>query len=128
MAIVKDENFSKRLAQNGCARRSEVGKRLGVARREAKLSQEVVADALNYSQSDISRLERGRRQLDVVDLENFATLYGKGLDFFATWKTEQARTVDGGRQGLSADEFQLRAKDAKIKRGRRWKRYKDSRL
>jgi transcriptional regulator with XRE-family HTH domain len=127
VAIIKDEDFSKRIAQNRRARRAEVGKRLGVARREANLSQEVVADALNYSQADVSRLETGRRRLDVVDLENFAVLYGKELDFFETWTTELARTA-GGRQVFSADEFQLRATAAKLKRGRRWKRYKDSRL
>jgi transcriptional regulator with XRE-family HTH domain len=128
MSVIKDEDFSRRLAQNRRARRAEVGKRLGVARREANLSQEVVADALNYSQADVSRIERGRRRLDVVDLENFSVLYGRGLDFFSTWRTEVARTAAEGRQVLSADEFQNRAEDAKIKRGRRWKRYKDSRL
>jgi hypothetical protein len=55
--VTRNENFAKRLAQNRRAPLEEVGKRLGVARREANLSQEVVADALNYSQSDISRLE-----------------------------------------------------------------------
>lgn len=128
MAVIKDEDFSKRLAQNRRARRVEVGKRLGVARLEANLSQEVVADALNYSQSDVSRLERGHRRLDVVELENFAVLYGKEMGFFETWKTELARTAAAGRQVLSADEFQIRAEDAKLKRGRRWKRYEDSRL
>jgi transcriptional regulator with XRE-family HTH domain len=128
MSVIKDEDFSKRLAQNRRARRAEVGKRLAVARRDANLSQEVVADALNYSQSDVSRIERGRRRLDVVELENFAVLYGRELDVFSTWQGEVARTAAEGRQVLAADEFQLRATAAKLKRGRRWKRYKDSRL
>jgi transcriptional regulator with XRE-family HTH domain len=123
-----DQAFSKRLATNSFARRKEVAKRLGIARRDANLSQEVVADALSYAQSDISRIERGTRLPDVVELENFAVLYGKPLDFFATWKTELARTSwPGGRQVLSEDEFRSRAAKAKLKRGRRWKRYKASR-
>jgi len=123
-----DEGFSKRLATNIVARRKEVAKRLGVARRDANLSQEVVADALSYAQSDISRIEGGTRLPDVVELENFAVLYEKPLDFFATWRTELTRTSrPGERQVLSEDEFRSRAAKAKLKRGRRWKRYKASR-
>jgi transcriptional regulator with XRE-family HTH domain len=123
-----DEAFSKSLATNIAARRKEVARRLGVARREAHLSQEVVADALAYAQSDISRMEAGTRLPDVVELENFAVLYEKPLDYFATWETELTRTSFGERQVLSEDLFQLRATAAKIKRSRRWKKYKARRL
>ena len=122
---IPDEAFSKRLTTNGIARRKEVAKRLGIARQEANLSQEVVADALGYAQSDISRIEGGTRLPDVVELENFAVLYEKQLDFFATWTELTSRP--GERQVLSEDEFRSRAAKAKLKRGRRWKRYKASR-
>src|SRR5260370_25364911 len=41
------ETFSKRLAINSSARRKEVGRLLGVPRRQALLSLTVVADVLN---------------------------------------------------------------------------------
>jgi transcriptional regulator with XRE-family HTH domain len=76
------ETFSEGLTINGSARRKEAGELLGAARREAHLSQKVVAAVLNYDQSDISRIEGGTRLPDVVELENFAVLYQKPLSFF----------------------------------------------
>ena len=113
------ETFSKRLAINCSARRKEVGRLLGVARREAQLSQKVVADVLNYDQSDISRIEGGTRLIDVV-LENFAVLYQKPPNFFSTWKAHLTQTSgQGWRPVLTEDELRVRALEAKVRRGRR---------
>lgn len=52
------------------------------ARQEAGLLQVDVADKLKKPQSFVSKVERGERRLDVIELEAFAKLYKKPLDFF----------------------------------------------
>ena len=57
-------------------------KKLKEARLEIGLKQEDVAKKLKKPQSFVSKVERGERRLDVVELEAFAKLYKKSLDFF----------------------------------------------
>ena len=57
-------------------------KNLLKAREEANLTQIDVAKKLEKPQSFISKVERGERRLDVVELEAFAKLYKKSLIFF----------------------------------------------
>ncbi|MGD0265861.1 MAG: helix-turn-helix transcriptional regulator [Candidatus Methylomirabilota bacterium] len=68
------------------ARRSAVYRlfltRLREARREAGLTQAVVAAKLHRPQSFVSKCESGERRVDVVELIEFARLYGKELTFF----------------------------------------------
>lgn len=52
------------------------------ARQESGLMQIEVADKIKKPQSFVSKVERGERRLDVVELEAFAKLYKKPLDFF----------------------------------------------
>ncbi len=52
------------------------------ARHESGLMQSEVAEKLNKPQSFVSKVERGERRLDVVELEAFAKLYKKSLDWF----------------------------------------------
>ena len=56
--------------------------RLKEARLGAGLTQAQVADALGRPQSFVSKCESGERRLDVVELEGFAELYDKPLDYF----------------------------------------------
>lgn len=56
--------------------------RLRRARVEAGLRQIDAAKKLRKQQSYISRCESGEHRLDVVELQVFAELYGKPLDFF----------------------------------------------
>lgn len=56
--------------------------RLRAARLEAGLSQEQVAARLGKPQSFVSRSETGERRVDVVELQAFAKVYGKTLEFF----------------------------------------------
>jgi transcriptional regulator with XRE-family HTH domain len=56
--------------------------RLRRARREAKLTQVEVAAQLKRPQSYVSKSESGERRLDVIELAEFARIYGKRLDFF----------------------------------------------
>lgn len=52
------------------------------ARQESGLTQFDVAEKLNKPQSFVSKVERGERRFDIVELEALAKLYKKSLDFF----------------------------------------------
>ena len=52
------------------------------ARLESGFKQEDVAQKLNKPQSYVSKIERGERRIDVVELKAFARLYKKSLDYF----------------------------------------------
>jgi transcriptional regulator with XRE-family HTH domain len=56
------------------------------ARQESGLTQVNVAEKLKKPQSFVSKVERGERRLDIVELEMFAKLYKKKLDWFLTKK------------------------------------------
>jgi transcriptional regulator with XRE-family HTH domain len=56
--------------------------RLREAREAAGLSQEKVAEMLGERQRFLSKVERGERRIDPVELKELADLYGKPLDFF----------------------------------------------
>ena len=57
-------------------------KRLRTARTTAKLTQVEVAQALAQPQSYVSKSESGERRVDVVELDEFARLYGRPLTYF----------------------------------------------
>ncbi len=54
----------------------EMAKRIGEARLEAGLTQRQVAEAVRLSRSVVSKIERGERPLDPLELVRFARLYG----------------------------------------------------
>jgi len=56
--------------------------RLREARLAAGLSQEKAAAALGVYQKYISKVEIGERRIDPIELQEFADLYGKPLQFF----------------------------------------------
>ncbi|MBN8656105.1 MAG: helix-turn-helix transcriptional regulator [Anaerolineae bacterium] len=56
--------------------------RLCRARKEKGLSQVEVAKALGKHQSYIAKCENGERRVDIIELLEFAQLYGKSLDYF----------------------------------------------
>ena len=56
--------------------------RLREARKEAGMSQEQAAAALNVPQKYISRVETGERRVDPFELQELADLYGKSFQFF----------------------------------------------
>ena len=59
-------------------------KRLRAARLQAGLTQIEVAATLRRPQSFVSKCEAGERRVDVVELEDFATLYQKPISYFLT--------------------------------------------
>jgi transcriptional regulator with XRE-family HTH domain len=58
--------------------------RLRHARQEAHLTQVDGARSLRRPQSFVSKCESGERRVDVVELQEFARLYGKPLGFFVS--------------------------------------------
>jgi len=56
--------------------------RLKQARVEAGLTQSEVARHLRRPQSFISKAESGERRLDLVEVDELASLYRKPIDFF----------------------------------------------
>ncbi len=64
------------------ARYREFLRRLRQAREDAGLLQQEVADLLGRHQPFVSRCESGERRVDVVDLQDFAEVYRKPLDYF----------------------------------------------
>ena len=56
--------------------------KLRQARINAGLTQAQVAKALKKPQSFVSKCESGERRVDFAELQAFAHLYGRPLDFF----------------------------------------------
>ena len=86
---------------NQAARQKRLGEKLRQARRDCGLNQEDVGLILNLSvlsstggyQSNLSRVENGRRKINVFELEEFARLYHKPLEFFATWEEDDEKQL-----------------------------------
>jgi transcriptional regulator with XRE-family HTH domain len=56
--------------------------RLKKARIEAGLTQVQVAKKLRRPQSHVSNVEQGQQRVDIVELQRFAKMYGKNIDYF----------------------------------------------
>jgi transcriptional regulator with XRE-family HTH domain len=54
-----------------------VGQRLRQARRDAGLTQAQVAEILGRPQSYVSKCERAKRQIDLIEFVEFVLVYGK---------------------------------------------------
>lgn len=57
-------------------------RKLRQARMDAKLTQGEVAKALKKPQSFVSKCESGERRVDVAELQDFAAIYKRPLQFF----------------------------------------------
>ena len=60
----------------------KVIERLKKARQEAGFKQIEVARKLARTQSYISKVEKGERRIDIVELKKIADIYKKSLDYF----------------------------------------------
>jgi transcriptional regulator with XRE-family HTH domain len=56
--------------------------KLRKAREEAELTQVEVAKKLKRPQSHVSNVESGQQRVDVVELQNFAKIYNKDINYF----------------------------------------------
>jgi len=59
-------------------------KKLRQARLEAKLTQVEAGKRLKKPQAYISKIERGERGVDAVELAEFAKVYKKPMDYFTS--------------------------------------------
>ena len=57
-------------------------RRLIQARLDAGLTQVQVAKKLKRPQSHISNVESGQQRIDVIELNRFAKIYGKKINYF----------------------------------------------
>ena len=62
----------------------EFTRRLVEARKSAGLTQVQAAKRLGKAHTFISKCELGERRVDFVELQQFARIYGKELEFFIT--------------------------------------------
>lgn len=70
---------------------AELGRRIRLAREEASLSQDAVAQHLELPRSAVSLIESGKRKVDSLELERFSRLVGKSILFFFD---EESRVVE----------------------------------
>ncbi len=91
--------FLERLQRNTTRRSERVADLLKKARTELKLTQPQVGEILGWHQSDVSKMETGDRTPTVVELENFALMCGKQLDYFATCKAQFE--AEGSKKSLA---------------------------
>ena len=56
--------------------------KLRSARLEAGLTQVEASKKLKKPQSYLSKIERGERKIEAIELGDFAKVYGKSLDYF----------------------------------------------
>lgn len=56
--------------------------RLRSARLEAGLTQVVASKRLNKPQSYLSKIERGERKIEAIELGDFARIYNKDIGYF----------------------------------------------
>jgi len=60
----------------------QIAEKLKKARIESGLTQEVVAGKINKPQSYISKVEQGEQRIDIIELQHFASLYKKDINYF----------------------------------------------
>lgn len=71
----RSEKFNR--AEDEIMTQEELGKKLKLAREQAGLSQEEVADKLTIPRASVSMLENAQRKVDSLELLKLANLYGK---------------------------------------------------
>lgn len=59
-----------------------LAQQLKKAREASGLDQKEVAELLDKTQSYVSKIEAGQRRIDVIQLQEFAKIYKKKIDFF----------------------------------------------
>lgn len=59
-----------------------LAQQLKKAREASGLDQKEVAELLDKTQSYVSKIEAGQRRIDVIQLQEFAKIYKKKVDFF----------------------------------------------
>lgn len=114
-----ERGFLERISRNRDERRNKIPGLLRQAREALRLTQTEVAKALGWRQADISKMESGKRTPDVVELEDFALMCAKGLDYFSTWKRQLDEDAVNRSVIMATDEFTRRLEEVKRKSANR---------
>jgi len=81
---------------------AELGRRIRIARVEASLSQDAVAQYLELPRSAVSLIESGKRKVDSLELERFSCLVGKNVLFFFDEEPEPIEASDFDHKEIAA--------------------------
>jgi Zn-dependent peptidase ImmA (M78 family)/predicted HTH domain antitoxin/DNA-binding XRE family transcriptional regulator len=73
---------------------AELGRRIRLAREEAALSQDAVAQYLELPRSAVSLIEGGKRKVDSLELQKFSRLVGKSILFFLDEESGSVKTSE----------------------------------
>src|SRR6266699_5557173 len=111
--------FLERVGRNRGERRKKIPRLLRQAREELGLTQAEVAEVLGWRQSDVSKMEAGERTPDVVELEDFAVMCGKHLDYFNTWEKQLDEDTVNRSVVMKANEFPYRLEEVRRKSANR---------
>lgn len=65
-----------------------IGHKLRLLRKEKRMTQQELADALNIKRATISNYEIGRRSPHLSELRRIAEYFGVGLDYFGVAQTD----------------------------------------
>lgn len=65
-----------------------IGQKLRLLRREKRMTQQDLADALDVKRATISNYEIGRRSPHLSELRRIAEYFGVGLDYFGVAQTD----------------------------------------
>lgn len=65
-------------------RRSTIGSRLREAREYLGFSQEEAASAIGLQRTAVTHIESGSRRLEATELEQFAALYGRSMEYLVS--------------------------------------------
>ncbi len=71
-----------RVSKTYSQKNNELLKKLRSARLEASLTQIEASKKLKKPQSYLSKIERGERKIEAIELGDFAKIYKKSLDYF----------------------------------------------
>jgi len=77
---------------------SMVGKRIKIARIEADISQERLAEELEVSQKTVSAWEAGRNEIGASNIQRMAMILGKPVDYFFQPFQKQHPNAVGARR------------------------------
>lgn len=84
----------------------EIGRKLQLAREEAGMSQEQLANMMGCAQSTLSNYEKGKRRLYLTQLENIAELLQKPIEYFMESSSSSTESSAVSSIGSSGDDDQ----------------------
>jgi len=84
--------------------RTEIASRLRAAREAAGLSQGQVAKLMGFHRPTISEIEAGRRRISADELTKLADIYGVGVEWITSRKTD-AKNLNDQKIRLAAREL-----------------------